>query len=293
MHCFFKQTYTEVPLLTRILPCDNVSFLKYLGEFLLEESAFLKIEGLSKHFEGVVALEDIDLDLKKGEVVSLIGPNGAGKTTFFNCITGMIAPSAGTIYFQKKPLTGLKPFQVTSRGVARTFQNIRLFSKMSVLENVLVGRYTQSVFPLRQTFVGALRQGKKFRAREAETRDAALELLEFVGLSCQIDRPAQHLAYGDQRRLEIARAMASDPGLLLLDEPAAGMNPRETHALMDLVGKIQARGITPFLIEHNMQLVMGISDQIVVLNHGVKIAQGSPEEIQKNATVISAYLGGG
>lgn len=260
---------------------------------MLEGSAFLKIEGLSKHFEGVAALEGIDLDLKKGEVVSLIGPNGAGKTTFFNCITGMIAPSAGSIFFQKKMLSGLKPFQITACGIARTFQNIRLFSEMSVLENVLVGHYTQSAFPLRQTFVGALMQGKKFRAREAETRDVALELLEFVGLSRQIDRPARHLAYGDQRRLEIARAMASDPGLLLLDEPAAGMNSRETHDLMDLVGKIQVRGITPFLIEHNMQLVMGISDQIVVLDHGVKIAQGSPKEIQKDATVISAYLGGG
>lgn len=253
----------------------------------------MKIEGLSKHFEGVTALEDISLDLKKGEVVSLIGPNGAGKTTFFNCITGMVASSAGAIYFQQKSIRGLKPFQITAHGVARTFQNIRLFSEMTVLENVLVGRYTQSAFQVRDVFVGALLQGKKFRAGEDETREAAMDLLAFVGLSSQIDRPARHLAYGDQRRLEIARAMASDPALLLLDEPAAGMNPRETHALMDLVGKIQARGITPFLIEHNMQLVMGISDQIVVLDHGIKIAQGSPEEIQKDAAVISAYLGGG
>ena len=253
--------------------------------------AFLKIEGLSKYFDGVTALEDITLDLQKGAVVSLIGPNGAGKTTFFNCITGMVASSAGSVHFQGKPITGLKPFQITSRGVARTFQNIRLFPEMTVLENVLVGRYTQSAFPVKFTFTGALIRGKKFRAREAETREAAMDLLEFVGLSDRIDRPARHLAYGDQRRLEIARAMASDPVLLLLDEPAAGMNPRETHALMDLVGKIQARGITPFLIEHNMQLVMGISDQIVVLDHGLKIAQGRPEEIQKDAAVISAYLG--
>lgn len=258
----------------------------------MPESAFLKIEGLSKHFEGVAALEGIDLDLQKGEVVSLIGPNGAGKTTFFNCITGMVASSSGRIVFQKKPISGLKPFQITSRGVARTFQNIRLFSEMTVLENVLVGRYMQSAFPLRQTFIAALLQGKKFKQGEAEIRETAMDLLEFVGLSSQIDRPARHLAYGDQRRLEIARAMASDPALLLLDEPAAGMNPRETQALMDLVGQIQARGITPFLIEHNMQLVMGISDQIVVLDHGVKIAQGSPEAIQKDAAVISAYLGG-
>lgn len=257
----------------------------------MPEGAFLKIKGLSKYFEGVCAVDGIDLVLKQGEIASLIGPNGAGKTTFFNCITGMVAPSTGSIFFQQKPLNGLKPFQITSRGVARTFQNIRLFSEMTVLENVLVGRYTKSAFPLRQTFVGALRQGKKFKAGEAETREAAMDLLAFVGLSAQIDRPARHLAYGDQRRLEIARAMASDPALLLLDEPAAGMNPKETHALMDLVGKIQKRGITPFLIEHNMQMVMGISDQIVVLDHGVKIAQGSPKEIQKNKTVIAAYLG--
>jgi len=256
------------------------------------ESAFLKIEGLSKHFEGVSAVDGIDLHLKKGEVTSLIGPNGAGKTTFFNCITGMVAPSAGKIYFQKKSISGLRPFQITARGVARTFQNIRLFSEMTVLENVLVGRYTKSAFSMAQTFVGALAQGKKFKQGEAETREAAMDLLAFVGLSAQSERPARHLAYGDQRRLEIARAMASDPKLLLLDEPAAGMNPRETHALMDLVGKIQKRGITPFLIEHNMQLVMGISDQIVVLDHGTKIAQGRPEEIQKDAAVIAAYLGG-
>lgn len=259
----------------------------------MPESTFLKIKGLSKIFEGVCAVDGIDLDLQKGEVTSLIGPNGAGKTTFFNCITGMVASSAGEIYFQKKPITGLKPFQITSRGMARTFQNIRLFGEMSVLENVLVGRYTQSAFPLRKTFMGALIQGKAFKQGEAETREVAMDLLDFVGLSRQLDRPARHLAYGDQRRLEIARAMASDPQLLLLDEPAAGMNPKETQSLMDLVGKIQARGITPFLIEHNMQLVMGVSDQIVVLDHGLKIAQGSPESIQQNSAVISAYLGGG
>ncbi len=258
----------------------------------MTESAFLKIEGLSKHFEGVRAVDGIDLHLKKGEVTSLIGPNGAGKTTFFNCITGMVSPSSGGIYFQKKSLKGFKPWQITACGIARTFQNIRLFSEMTVLENVLVGRYPKNALPLRRTFLGALMQGKKFKTGEHKARVFAMDLLEFVGLSDQSTRPARHLSYGDQRRLEIARAMASDPELLLLDEPAAGMNPRETHALMDLVAKIQKRGITPFLIEHNMQLVMGVSDQIVVLDHGTKIAQGRPEEIQKNSAVITAYLGG-
>lgn len=259
----------------------------------MSKQHLLQIRNLSKYFEGVSALDKIDLFIQKGEVVSLIGPNGAGKTTFFNCITGMISLTSGTIHFLEEQISGLKPFQITCRGVARTFQNIRIFSEMTVLENVIIGRYRQSALPLTSTFFGALYRGKGFKQQESETRNAAMQLLEFVGLRDQAERTARHLAYGDQRRLEIARAMASDPVLLLLDEPAAGMNPQETHELMELIGKIRDLGMTPFLIEHNMQMVMGVSDQIIVLDHGLKIAEGTPAEIQKNEDVIAAYLGGG
>ncbi len=254
---------------------------------------FLKIEGLSKRFEGLKALESVTLATQRGEIMSLIGPNGAGKTTFFNCITGVTKATSGRVLFQGSEITQLKPHAITRRGVARTFQNIRLFSDMTVLENVIVGRYTQNALPVFKTFLGALLKGKQFKKQEEATRTIALELLDFVGLSKQHDRLARHLAYGDQRRLEIARALASEPKLLLLDEPAAGMNPQETKALMLLVGKIRDRGVTPFLIEHNMQMVMGISDQIVVLDHGEKIAEGNAEAVRKNPKVIEAYLGSG
>ena len=260
---------------------------------MMKNGTFLKIEALSKRFEGLKALEGIDLSTKRGEILSLIGPNGAGKTTFFNCITGMTRPTSGRVLFQGSEITDMKPHVITRRGVARTFQNIRLFPDMTVLENVVVGRYTQNALPVFKTFFGSLVRGKQFKKQESVTREIALELLDFVGLSLHHDRLARHLAYGDQRRLEIARALASEPKLLLLDEPAAGMNPRETKALMALVGKIRDRGVTPFLIEHNMLMVMGISDQIVVLDHGEKIAEGSAEAVRKNPKVIEAYLGGG
>ena len=257
----------------------------------MSQQAFLEIEGLSKTFDGLKAIEGITLSIEAGKVTSLIGPNGAGKTTFFNCITGLIPPSSGLICFRGKPIASLPPYEITGRGVARTFQNIRLFAEMTVLENVMVGRYLRSAPPLTASFFGALFQSRGFREKERRLREDGLRSLAFVGLADRQDRPAGHLSYGDQRRLEIARALASEPSLLLLDEPAAGMNPRETEALMVLIGRIRDQGITPFLIEHNMKMVMKISDRIFVLDHGVKIAEGTAEQIQGNSKVIEAYLG--
>ena len=256
----------------------------------------LETVDLTKTYGGVKAVEKVSISIETGKVTSLIGPNGAGKTTLFNCITGLTTPTMGTTIFQGDAVSNLKSYIISRRGIARTFQNIRLFSEMSVIDNVMVGGYIQSV-PTRSSFLSAIFRGSSFHKKEADLRKRARELLDFVGISgrggagCLFDLPSRALSYGDKRRLEIARALASSPKLILLDEPGAGMNPKETEALMVLIGKIRLLGITPFLIEHNMKMVMGVSDHIIVLDHGVKIAEGTAREIQGNAKVVEAYLG--
>lgn len=247
----------------------------------------LETDKLSVDFGGLRALDMVDLSVKAGEIVSLIGPNGAGKTTFFNCVTGLFPPSSGEVRYRGDNLIGLRPHQVAAKGVSRTFQNIRLFQDMTVLENVMVGGHCR----MRAGVIGAIIRPRSVTQEEEELVSKADDLLRFVGLADKSDLWASQLPYGDQRRLEIARAMASDPTLLLLDEPAAGMNPQETNALMNLIYAIRTRGITVLLIEHHMKLVMGISERIVVLDHGVKIAEGTPEEIRADSMVIGAYLG--
>ncbi len=253
----------------------------------------LDIRGLIMDFGGLRALDDISLQVNKGEIVALIGPNGAGKTTFFNCITGMYEPTKGDMVINPpgKPshrLNRLKPNIVTRHGLARTFQNIRLFQKMTVLENVMVARHCRT----RSGIAGAIFRDEATRREEREIIDSSYRMLEKVGLEKYVNELAQELPYGAQRRLEIARAMATEPFLLLLDEPAAGMNPKETGELDHLITRIRnEEGISILLIEHDMKLVMSISDKIFVLDYGQMIAQGTPREIAENPNVIKAYLG--
>jgi len=253
----------------------------------------LKIDGVSKRFGGLLALADVSFDVKKGRILGLIGPNGAGKTTMFNCIAGIYKPSEGAILFDKGgahvDVGGSRPEQMTQLGVARTFQNIRLFGSLPVLDNVRIGRHCRA----RQGFWGAVLRTKAQKAEEKLLVEQSMEYLDFVGLGHKALDLSSSLAYGDQRRLEIARALASEPQLLLLDEPAAGMNPQETASLVDLIHAIMKKGVTVVLIEHDMKLVMSICEHLVVLDHGIKIAEGGPREIRENPEVIEAYLGRG
>jgi branched-chain amino acid transport system ATP-binding protein len=253
----------------------------------------LEVTGLTMDFGGIRALNQLDLDVHSGEIAALIGPNGAGKTTFFNCVTGIYLPTKGEVILNKPQsgkqirLNGLKPNKCTEQGLARTFQNIRLFSQMTVLENVMIGRHCRS----KAFILGALLRTRATLQEEKEIIEKSHEILEKVGLAQYVNEFAKNLPYGAQRRLEIARALATEPVLLLLDEPAAGMNPQETIELVALIQEIASEGQAILLIEHDMKLVMSLSDRIFVMDYGKKIAQGSPEEIRINPDVIKAYLG--
>jgi branched-chain amino acid transport system ATP-binding protein len=253
---------------------------------MAEEEVILKAEGLTKEFKGFVAVKNVDLSVRRHTIHALIGPNGAGKTTLFNCLTGLYTPTRGAVRLQGKDLPH-DPAKVTSAGIARTFQNIRLFPNMTVQENVLVGRHIR----MRQGPIASLFHGPVFRRGEKAAREKSAELLEFVGLSGMDDEVARNLPYGDQRRLEIARALATEPDVLLLDEPTAGMNPQETEAARQLIFRIRDTGVSVVVIEHDTKFIFSLCDSVSVLVQGEVLVEGSPETVRDDPRVIEAYLG--
>jgi branched-chain amino acid transport system ATP-binding protein len=247
----------------------------------------VEVTGVSKRFGGVQAVNDVSFRVERGMIKAVIGPNGAGKTTLFNMVSGFVAPDTGTIRLDGRPIHGQPPHRVAARGVSRTFQNIRLFAQMSALENVMVGRHLRA----RSGFLAGMLGLGRARREDREVRQRALEVMEFLGIAALADADATRLAYGQQRAVELARALASDPELLLLDEPAAGLNMRETRDLAQLITRVRARGITVLLVEHDMSLVMDICDEVLVLSYGEKIADAEARAVQQDPQVVRIYLG--